>query len=61
MFLNTGNTVNTIVCGFSGGLRVDEEQIITGGAGAVSLDAGCDLTNNSGAAFPPLMFVEPRP
>jgi len=52
MALGAGNVVNTIFCGVSGSLEVDEVQIITGGAGAVSLDAGCDLTNNSGAAFP---------
>jgi len=53
MTLFTENTVNTIFCGFSGSLEVDEVQMITGGAGAVSLDAGCDLANFSGAAFPP--------
>ena len=53
MGLFTENTVNTIFCGFSGSLEVDEVQFITGGAGAVSLDAGCDLANFSGAAFPP--------
>jgi hypothetical protein len=53
MFLGSSNIVNTISCGFSGSLRVDAVQTITGGAGAVTLDPGCDLDNLSGSPFPP--------
>jgi len=52
MFLNSPNTVNNpdaIGCGFSGGLRVDTVQNITG---TVFLDPGCDLTNFNAVPFP---------
>ncbi len=49
MFLPAPNTVNTIFCGFSGSLRVDTVQNITG---TVFLDPGCDLTNFNAVPFP---------
>jgi parallel beta-helix repeat protein len=44
---NPGGTA--IFCDFSGSLRVDIEQNLTG---AVNLDASCDLTNFFGVPFP---------
>ena len=61
LFLGSSNTVPTIFCGFSGSLRVDTAQTITGGAGAVNLDPHCDLTVATGVIFPPAPPGPPPP
>jgi len=57
MFLNTENTLGysaleqAIYCGATGSLRVDASQTIT--TGFVVLEPGCEITNDTGAPFPP--------
>jgi hypothetical protein len=58
MFLRSANTVDnpalggqSIFCGSTGSLRLDAIQTII--SGSIILDSGCEITNYSGAPFPP--------